>query len=83
MDIATKAVGRYTTTVQIPISLRKEIEAAGMTINGALISGWKAMQERKQVNEELREVMANMNRYRGAMLRLNDRVKELEGKNGA
>lgn len=77
MDIAT-GNSRFTTTVQIPMKLREEIKAAGMTINGALIAGWAAMRDRKTENSEVSEVRANMEKYRSAWLRTNDRVRELE-----
>ena len=77
MDIAT-GNSRFTTTVQIPMKLREEIKAAGMTINGALIAGWSALQDRKHVNQEIAEIRANMEKYRAAYLRMKDRVDALE-----
>jgi len=77
MDIAN-GNARFTTTVQIPMKLRQEIKAAGMTVNGALIAGWQSIQERKAGNSELADVRANMEKYRSAYLRLKDRVDELE-----
>jgi len=78
----SKVLGRYVTTVQIPIQLREEIKAAGMTVNGALMAGWEAMQERKGANDEIRDLRANLNRYRDAWLKLQRRVNELEASNG-
>jgi len=78
MDIALDKA-RYTTTLQIPMQLRMEIKAAGMTINGALIAGWNAIKERKEKNIEVMEIRQNMEKYRSAYLRLKDRVDELEG----
>ena len=76
MDIATGQSG-FTTTLQIPMALRQEIKARGMTIRGAMIEGWKALNERKHWNDELREVKANMDKYRAQMMRYQLRLKEL------
>lgn len=77
MDIATDS-SKFVTTVQIPLRLRQEIKGAGMTVNGALIAGWAAIQERKHVNQEIADIRANMEKYRAAYLRMKDRVDALE-----
>ena len=71
MDIAT---GRkdFTTTVTIPLSLRQEIKNKGMTVNGALMEGWRAIQERQNANQEIFELRENMNRYRNGFLKLRE-----------
>jgi len=76
MDLATgQAI--HTTTIQIPMALRVQIKEKGMTIPGALKEGWKALNERPSWNEELREVQANMDKYRAQMMRYQLRLKEL------
>lgn len=67
MDIATDKA-RFTTTLQIPMKLRQEIKEKGMTINGALVQGWAAMQERKHWNTEIEEVQKNLDKYRAKMM---------------
>lgn len=77
MDLPT-GQARFTTTIQIPMWLRRDIKLAGFTINGAMIAGWEAIQKQKVENQEIKEVMINMEKYRSAYLRLKDRVEELE-----
>ncbi len=67
MDIATNTA-RYTTTLQIPVKLRQEIKESGMSIHGALVAGWAAIQERKHWNAEINRVEANMDKYRSKMM---------------
>jgi len=76
MDIATDTA-RFTTTIQIPMGLRQQIKNAGMTINGALIQGWAAMQERKTWNAEIARVEANLERYRTKMIEYRAELERL------
>jgi hypothetical protein len=76
MDIATNT-HRFVTTIQIPLWLAKDIKAAGMTYNGALIAGWAAMSERKAWNEEIAALRVNMERYRQGYIKLSDEMAKL------
>jgi len=72
MDIATDKA-RFTTTLQIPLKLRQDIKNAGMTINGALVQGWAAMQQQKEANQLISDIRQEKEEYRLNMVKYRDR----------
>lgn len=76
MDFLTKPA-THETTVRIPVADAQWVKDNGMTFSGAFRMGLKAMQERKSWNEELRDVTANMEKYRARMLRLEEELRAL------
>lgn len=62
--------GKYVTTIQISNGLRYAIKNSGMSISGALLKGWVALEEQKQWKEEMRNLQTNMERYRKEWIQL-------------
>jgi len=60
------------------MSLRMEIKARGMTINGALIEGWKALEERKEWRTEIETRDRSLDRAKATIADLRQRVSKLE-----
>jgi len=58
MDIKS-GESRFTTTLQMPVWLRQEIKSKGMTVHGALLTGWQAIKERQSTNQEIAELKAS------------------------
>lgn len=77
MDLDLRA--KYVTTVQIPMWMRREIKESGLTINGALIAGWQAIKERKNVNRDMEQLKLDFAAEKRANARLLGRIVKLTG----
>lgn len=62
--------GKYVTTIQISQGLRYAIKSKGMSLSGALLQGWIAIEERKNWNEQMRAMRETMEKYRAEAIRL-------------
>ncbi len=82
MDISNN-VAMCTTTVQIPVKLRMDIKARDMTVKGALIQGWAALEEKQRWQGQLAETNRYLDRAKSTIAELRQRITLLEEKNGA
>jgi len=71
---------KMTTTIQIPVWLAHQIKAAGMTYPGAMVAGWNAIQESKEVNQTISDLRREKEEYRLNMCKYRDRWMELMDK---
>lgn len=50
---------RKPTTVYVPEAIRNQIKAKGMTISGAFLAGWEAIQDRVKYAARIEELEAD------------------------
>lgn len=77
MDIAL-GQAKFVTTVQIPMKLRQEIKAAGYTMNGVITAGFNALMKENELRQDIRDLQANMDKYRSSYVRVRARLDQLE-----
>lgn len=85
MEHIDKKLGKQTTFF-LPDEIRREIHARDMTINGAFLAGWKAIQNQvkyaariEELEEDNRDMMKNIRSMQRMMTDLHAKLEE--GKN--
>lgn len=71
-----------TTTIQISPAIRQAIRDRGMTVKGAFLEGWKAIEERQRWAAQLAEQNRYLDRAKQTIAELRQRVTKLEEQDG-
>ena len=72
-----------TTTISISPAMRQAIKDRGMTVKGAFIEGWKAMEERQRYAAQNAETTRYLERAKQTIAELRQRVTKLEEQDGS
>jgi len=72
-----------TTTIQISPAMRQSIKDRNMTVKGAFIEGWKAMEERQRYAAQNAETTRYLERAKQTIAELRQRVTKLEEQDGS